>query len=441
MLVVGFYTVDTPYEQQAFQMKESVERFGHEVKLYPYKSTGKWVTNCALKPYFIHDTLQKLKRAFWYLDADARVIQDPILFDNIDADIGVYYLEHKGRTPELISNTLYFNYKPQTLELVNRWCEIQEQEPEMWDQRTLQRTVTEFNQKLNIVRLPATYAAIDFVHVKNPVIQQLQVSRYLKKTITLTKESNKMPDIPTKIGNQRIRVWADGSFGISRHNKEAEAILDKDFIRCRNELRWIPDIGDMFNKIASLRDEFQNKHVTFVGKGPSLDFLNSSYFRPGPIVGINQAVRFVEVLPDIDKDLQPIFGIQQDSNLRDGCRPKQDSTRLLVSNYCKNFYPDIQLYIYQAEQYGQQKTSLTVLIAIAIAKHLGMKEMTMLCFDACVTKDCKYAKFIKDIPGVQGPTERFLKHRALIDKVIGNMKVNWVIPTDPQEALPDTQPQ
>lgn len=179
-VVVSFHTPDSYYSGHAREMMKTLDRFGipHDVEVVP--PVGCWVENCAFKPRFIQRKLaEHADRPVVWLDADARVLRDPVLFEEIPADFAVHY--RAGQ--EMLSNAMFFNVGPRSRELVDAWVAAQEKEPREWDQRVLQALIDRkaLAMGLEIQLLPPEYAAIDFMHVANPVIVQMQASRLLRR--------------------------------------------------------------------------------------------------------------------------------------------------------------------------------------------------------------------------------------------------------------------
>ena len=184
-IVVAYYTENTGYADEVKNLVSSLNRFKLPMDIVAVPSLGSWQANTQYKAYFIKQMLIKhFPKDILYLDADARVQQYPGLFDTVDFDVGVIYQAQI----ELISSTLYFANKAKVMELVDRWIKCCLLDTKTWDQRLLQYVLEEESQDLNlkIQHLPQTYCQIyDFAKDEEPVIEQFQASRRLKKTIDL----------------------------------------------------------------------------------------------------------------------------------------------------------------------------------------------------------------------------------------------------------------
>ena len=84
---VAFYTRNTPYAEMIQDLEADCIKFNIPYKFKAYDSTGSWVQNAGLKPLFLLEMLDTLSRNILYVDADARIRQRPILFDNFSNEL------------------------------------------------------------------------------------------------------------------------------------------------------------------------------------------------------------------------------------------------------------------------------------------------------------------------------------------------------------------
>ena len=177
--VLSFYTRGTRYEDYAMSLEEDCCNWDIECVLVPIDNTGSWVSNCAMKPRVILDAMLEQPEKRWlYLDADAGIVDNPALIDEITEDFGAYWLG-----TELLSGTLFFNNTQPALDLVKAWVVEQYKHPYMWDQICLAKLL---DLRLSSRVLPASYCKI-FDNAKHfgvvPVIQHAQASRTAKQEI------------------------------------------------------------------------------------------------------------------------------------------------------------------------------------------------------------------------------------------------------------------
>lgn len=426
--VVGFYTRDTPYEQEIEGLKESCKQFGIPYVVEGYRNRGSWVKNAAIKPEFLlRMLLHSRGEKIVYLDADARIRQYPKLFDSLDADIGVHF----RRGTELLSGTIFLQSNKRTLKLVHQWMTCQRKQSTTWDQKVLAKLLKEWQEPLNLIKLPATYCQI-FDSMKDagqPVIEHLQASRRYKQLVS-------SETMPLQFKGVRIRrSLSDGSYWIARGNKQVEQYMDAHCIRVPGTLRWTPRFISN-NCLEDLRTIFQNQTCYIIGKGPSLDYLRSEHFEDGPIIALNEAVFSVEDL-DLPNNL---FGLQQDQKLQATCLPKR--APIFVAMKAANYYADCErAYIFQNTELGLNRNALSVSAAIAISKRLGVRRYKLLCFDACVNKNLEYADCVGYRSTWGGAPKRFLGHRAKIIKHAQDTPIEWTIPVALAEVDDDKSQQ
>lgn len=182
---------------------------------------------------------------------------------------------------------------------------------------------------------------------------------------------------------------------------------------------------------------FKNNNVYIVGKGPSLDYLDGSYFceQHAPILCINEAITIVDKLnlPN------PLFGIRQDADLRESCIPSKGF--MFVSTQASPYYIHSTIadntYIIKYncplfENYKLSRHSLTAECAIIISKVLKVKYITMLCFDAYHDKNSlTYAKSILNImlKKDSGKPDRFLKYAKKLEyEILKDINHTWIQP-------------
>lgn len=128
--VVSFYTPDTAYEDLAYTLRGSCERFGIAHRIEPRAARGSWERNCAIKAEFVRAMRSELAGPLLWVDADAAVNAPLTDLDRLDADFAIHLLDGW----RALSGTIYFGDTDASRELLNRWCARCEAEPEIWDQ-------------------------------------------------------------------------------------------------------------------------------------------------------------------------------------------------------------------------------------------------------------------------------------------------------------------
>jgi len=231
----------------------------------------------------------------------------------------------------------------------------------------------------------------------------------------------------------RIRRHQDGSFWIPRPDRELEHQLNRLRVRVPGALRWFPR---GYNKELS---DYEDKHVDtkawIIGKGPSLDFLKKDDLDGGVVICVNDSIKKINEL-EVD---QPVYVIQQDSNLREECRPTNTDHILIVNRGSKGWYADYRNRVPITPQaLGVNHAGPTVILAIVIAKFLGCKEICFVSFDAATDLNCDYAKIIGHLSTEGGNPNRFLGHKKIILHKADEYKlfVEWFTPSEASDDKP-----
>ncbi|MCK9463221.1 MAG: hypothetical protein M0R80_26670 [Proteobacteria bacterium] len=437
--VIAFYTKNTPYEVEIGNLETSLNKLGIKYHFEGYEARGSWVRNCAIKPEFLRDMLDKFPDDdLLYVDADAVFVAYPKYFDTFVGDFGVH--EYHGR--ELLSGTIFLHNNDKVGALINMWITEQIMFPEKWDQKVLAGVLAKQSKNLGlqVTNIPAGCVKIfdRDPNVKDVCIVHNQASRRFKnlvKDIGPEKADNEPAEkvlksdkskVKAVYDNVRVRWLADGSFMLPRANDRTTQMLDMQFIRVKNEKRWYPiSLENAFTRLIPI---FTDHYTYIVGKGPSLDYLTEADFPSPyiPIIAINQAIHKVESL-----NIQnPIFCMQQDSSIKSTCLPKRGT--MLISAHSSRYYKDLlppeRLFIFSPYTFYLNINSLTVKCAISFARECGSKEIVLLCFDASMPNgSLEYAKCIGHSSKTGGNPNRFLTHRRDILRITRgcNIEFRW----------------
>ena len=202
IIYISYYTENTPYEQEINKyLLPSLKKFNLSYDIEAVKDLGSWQKNTGYKSTFILKMLKKHKCPVVFLDADAEILKQPTLFNNIseEYDIGVHYLhwgwiwhqnkEHSRR--DLLSGTMYISYSPKTLHLVKLFIDTVKKNPNIWEQKAMQQVV-ENKKDIKIFKLPYSYITFPMadntlplhaVKKEDIVILHHQASRRLKNRL------------------------------------------------------------------------------------------------------------------------------------------------------------------------------------------------------------------------------------------------------------------
>lgn len=195
-LYVSYYTIGNGYEAEAAELVRTLDmhRLPHRVTgVRPGSENGSWTWQRATqyKAEYIRDIKKSHPdRAIVWLDADARVVQRPRLFEWVKCDVAAHWYRNR----EFLSGTLYFGPGKATLAVVEKWVERNRARP--WGRCAEQRNLYEVlcaRRDLTIVNLPPEYTWIDAGSGNDmsaraygrryPVIVHMQASRRLKNQI------------------------------------------------------------------------------------------------------------------------------------------------------------------------------------------------------------------------------------------------------------------
>ncbi|MEO1585436.1 MAG: class I SAM-dependent methyltransferase [Planctomycetota bacterium] len=184
-VVVSFYTKGTPYEDEVAGLRESCERLGLDHQITGVEPAGSWERNCAMKAAFIRAEADRMDRPVLWVDADAVVRRPPVVLAGAEMDFAV----HKSHGWQFGSGTCYFNRTPLARMVLDRWAELCESRPEIWDQIHLDAAweMVSARHPLRTCWLPASYTKIfdlEAAHADEPVIEHFQASRRFKEAVS-----------------------------------------------------------------------------------------------------------------------------------------------------------------------------------------------------------------------------------------------------------------
>ena len=195
-LVISFYTVGTPYEEEVKRLIDSCIEFGIEADIVGVNPQGSWEKNCALKPFFILQKLKEWDRPVLWVDADAAFKQRPNFQDFKECDFAVRLNEFlpKNHESRIISNTIFARNNEAGTAVLEEWCKLTEKElskegriMEFWDQATLRDALSLFSN-LHFLPMPLKYSKIFdfddlFIADSEVVIEHYQASRRHKRKV------------------------------------------------------------------------------------------------------------------------------------------------------------------------------------------------------------------------------------------------------------------
>jgi len=402
-MAVAFYTIGTPYEQEVKKLEDSCAKFGIPLTVYPVESKGTWTANCAQKAAVLVKAFREHSCDLVYLDADA-VVMKPFTFPTFDGHIATYF---KG--DELLTGTIFIKHTDEALNILRRW--EMSQTPHEWDQKTLQRVAGR-----EVAHVGQEFCKIFDNPGPEPVIQQNQASRRLKKTVTdwVPATNAQLDEINAACvgAKTKVRKTVNGVFFIPRPDKIVEAYMTEHFIIGNSVRTWLNVVQDP-DEVKGLS---LTEHCYLIGKGPDLDHLTAEDFpRDSAIICINESIHAIEALglPN------PLYMIQQDDRLGTRAHPRLETTTCIVSKYASQHFVNIKKVTpYTPQLLGCSASTLTAVVAVRIMQIHNVKEVTLYGFNACVNRDTSYSKFACESVTKNGLESRFLEHATVIKQAV-----------------------
>ena len=195
LMVVGYYTVNTPYEEEAQNLLQSLNKLKVNHDISGVKTLGSWQANTRFKAGFMLDMLNKHpNHRLLYVDVDAVVHQSPDLFKNYHCDIAVRWQDFRWRKNECLSGTIYMENNERTRRICELWRDINVNEGnesnrmEQWNLDTVIERMKSEDPNFTYKNLPPEYTMI-FDSMRgmypniNPVIEHFQASRRFKSNV------------------------------------------------------------------------------------------------------------------------------------------------------------------------------------------------------------------------------------------------------------------
>lgn len=192
LIFISYYTTGV-YEKVANEyLLPSLKKHSLPFDVEKVLDLGNWWLNTAYKPTYILKMLEKHKKDVVFVDADATILQFPVLFYEIpkEYDIAVHYLDwykfwhnkEDGKRFDLLSGTMLFSYNEKVLDLTKEYIKECQAIKNSLEQRILQEII-EKDKTLKVYNLPPSYTAIIKPngtvpeYIRKPIILHHQASR------------------------------------------------------------------------------------------------------------------------------------------------------------------------------------------------------------------------------------------------------------------------
>lgn len=194
LIIVAYYTINTPYETEAKKLISSLYKLGLNYDVIGVPNLGSWQSNTRFKAKFMEDMLNKHQgKNLLYVDSDAIIHSKPVLFKDYTADIAVRWQNFRWRENECLSGTIFMANNEKTRKLCQRWQQVNISEgvgATTFEQWNLGKVIKEMESEGEIIskNLPPEYTMI-FDSMREmypgvvPVIEHFQASRKYRNKI------------------------------------------------------------------------------------------------------------------------------------------------------------------------------------------------------------------------------------------------------------------
>lgn len=201
MIFTAFYTIGTIYESEAARLRRSLDRLGLRHDLHGIQDRGSWKENTHHTATFICEMLDLHDGPVVYLDADAVVWRQPVMFDDLSAyDLAVHY--RKGT--ELLNGTLWLANTPACKRTIRTYRELVSANPQdRNEQQYLAHAIRRTSP--NVYRLPAGMCFIhdlmkdDLAPGEQVFIEHMQASRTSSGSSLLPNRIKRLQELEGKI--------------------------------------------------------------------------------------------------------------------------------------------------------------------------------------------------------------------------------------------------
>lgn len=189
LMIVAYYTKNTPYENEVKKLIASLDKLKLEYDVVGVDDLGDWQSNTRYKAKFMREMLDKHPdHNLLYVDSDAIVHSKPILFEeDYPYDIAVRWQDFRWRKNECLSGTIFMTNNDATRRLCEEWGQLNIEEgknAKTFEQWNLGKVIVKMREEGEIqdANLPPEYTMIFdsmrrmYPNIK-PVIEHFQASR------------------------------------------------------------------------------------------------------------------------------------------------------------------------------------------------------------------------------------------------------------------------
>ena len=188
----------------------------------------------------------------------------------------------------------------------------------------------------------------------------------------------------------------------------------------------------MTETVQVLKDLYLGQTCYIVGKGPSMQFLDASYFPDaGCVITINEAILVVQILGLS----QSIYSMQKDGYPQNMAEPAPDVTLILQTQFSAAWFMDHpkRLLVDPVTDSGLRVPEMSIRMCIALGKMMGCSKLVLVCCDS-LTKDefRTWSPRNHELPAASDPFYKWVKPLVLEDLESINHQI--VTPEDKHNA-------
>lgn len=125
-LIISFYTNDWVYPDYANALKKDCEGLNLDYHIVEKPSTGDYIQNTSIKPYFVQECIRKFNRPLLWIDCDGSILNLPILLESHNVKNFDFAAKKYAGPVERAWHvgTLWFNNSQQANIFVDDWCSL-----------------------------------------------------------------------------------------------------------------------------------------------------------------------------------------------------------------------------------------------------------------------------------------------------------------------------
>jgi hypothetical protein len=189
MLVATFYT-DAFFRQFALRLKASGAALGIRCEVFDWTRGREHFEEARRRPrLLLCQLLLPRKEDLLLIDPDTIIDRKPaLLVDRIDFDVAAY----SDRETQMLRGPLFLRHNARVDQLIQDWRRLSDANPDRPEMENLSRLLCQAGSKLEVARLPITYAWVERLHRKRyPSVEPVITHFMTERLITSRREISK----------------------------------------------------------------------------------------------------------------------------------------------------------------------------------------------------------------------------------------------------------